>query len=102
MVENFEGDTLELNSVEKYTSNSGNVTWRCSINGSDETIYLRQAMRPMLIAVGIWDTLNELEMGYFYDSNITVEATRDGDFLKVRNIETNWYIDTRDVGKNAI
>jgi DNA polymerase III subunit epsilon len=70
-----------ISCVECYKSGSGNVTWK-AYDEDQAIIYLRQAHREMLTEAGLWDQLNQMEIGDEWDAEIFIHTIPDGDFLK--------------------
>lgn len=82
-------------SLEHYISGSGNPTWKAyTVHG--DVIYLRQAHRDLLIDVGVWSALNEMEVYETRPCLMFVDTIPDGDFLKPVAIDEGWHIDPRD------
>lgn len=76
----------EIDLVERYVSNSGNVTWK-AFNQDDDIIYLRQAHKQLLIDTGLWDQLNAMSDGERCRAAIWIETEPDGDFHRPVGID---------------
>lgn len=72
--------------IEHYTSASGNPTWK-AFDSDDHLVYLRQSHRDLLVAAGLWDTLNQMAIGDTWNAEFVVYTVADGDFLKPVEIE---------------
>lgn len=67
--------------IEHYTSGSGNPTWKCALDGTDQMLYIRQSNKaifsehyPALENMALGDVATHVD--------ITVYTEPDGDFLK--------------------
>lgn len=88
LLEGIETQEHTINAIEKYTSNSGNTTWKC-FDQDNNIIYLRQAHKPMLEEAGIWGSLNNLEFDIRENCDLIIYTIPDGDFLKVVEIASD-------------
>lgn len=87
---NIEGyvDEVKANvqTVMKYISQSGNVTWKCRTDIGRE-IYLRQSQMDMLVECGLYEHIEPLPFDEQHEANFNVYAIPDGNFLKILRIE---------------
>lgn len=80
----------EIQTIECYTSNSGNVTWK-AIDIEGYIIYLRQSQRDQLTAAGLWDKLQTVPLGESWEvSDARIHTTEDGDFRKPEMFDGKW------------
>lgn len=85
IVTSMKPEKLKAFAIEKYFSNSGNVTWRLSCR-DNETVYLRQKHQDDYKRIGIWRILNSLEFNQSHPCDIDLLCLKEGDFWLVREI----------------
>lgn len=84
--------TIEFRGVtiRKYTSNSGNTTWKL-YDDNNNILYLRQSQRELYEAAGIWSVMNQMPFEINLNCNIVLNCIQDGDFLKpVEVVSYHW------------
>lgn len=74
-----------ITSVEKFISRSGNESWKAE--SDDVVIYFRQVQKEMLKEAGLWDDLNDMEIGEVCAASIVLYTVPDGDLHKIVSID---------------
>lgn len=87
--------THHIVQLEHYISGSGNPTWK-AFTANSEIVYLRQAHRELLTSAGMWDGLQDMDIGDVWQADFKLECVRDGDFWKPIRVHDGWFIAVED------
>jgi len=76
--------------IMKYISNSGNETWKI-YDTDEDAMYLRQSNYKYLVNHDIAVWMETLELDEVQEISWELETVPDGDFIKIVQIESEFY-----------
>jgi len=74
--------------IQKYHSNSGNITWKCINEGDEVVSYIRQSHKGFWMELGHWDKLHSMRLHDIYDCSIEIGTIREGDFNRIVEVDS--------------
>jgi inhibitor of KinA sporulation pathway (predicted exonuclease) len=73
-----------ITSIEKTISQSGNITWKCTLLNREKFLYVRQTNKALFLVH--YPDIEQLALNFPVKANITVYTEPDGDFLTLREV----------------